>query len=118
LPMAADPGRSDPAEGLPAALSSALAEFGRHLAAERSLSRHTVRAYLGDVQSLLEHASRHGVADPGALDLATLRGWLAGQHGAGAARATLARRGTDVRARDKSVYIASVSWLVEGGALT
>jgi integrase/recombinase XerC len=64
--MAADPARSDPAEGLPAALSSALAEFGRHLAAERSLSRHTVRAYLGDVQSLLEHASRHGVADPGA----------------------------------------------------
>jgi hypothetical protein len=25
---------------------------------------------------------------------------------------------TDVRARDKSVYTASVSWLVEGGALT
>ena len=36
--------------------------------------------------------------DPGALDLATLRGWLAGQHQAGAARATLARRGAAARA--------------------
>ncbi len=107
--MAADPARSDPAPGLPAALSTALAEFGRHLAAERSLSRHTVRAYLGDVQSLLEHASRHGVADPGALDLATLRGWLAGQHGAGAARATLARRGAAARAF--TAYACRRGWL-------
>ncbi len=109
LPMTADPARSDPAEGLPAALSSALAEFGRHLATERSLSRHTVRAYLGDVQSLLEHASRHGVADPGALDLAALRGWLAGQHGAGAARATLARRGAAARAF--TAYACRRGWL-------
>ena len=87
-----------PAEGLPAALSEALAAFCRHLAAERALSRHTVRAYNGDVQSLLEHAHRSGIADPGALDLATLRGWLADQHQAGAARATLARRGAAARA--------------------
>jgi site-specific recombinase XerD len=84
--------------GLPAALSAALAAFCRHLAAERALSRHTVRAYNGDVQSLLEYAHRSGVADPGALDLATLRGWLADQHQAGAARATLARRGAAARA--------------------
>ncbi len=116
LPMVAVPGRDDPphpggtpdpggtsaadgpAEGLPAALGSALAEFCRHLAAERALSRHTVRAYQGDIQSLLEYAWRCGVGDPGALDLATLRGWLAGQHQAGAARATLARRGAAARA--------------------
>jgi integrase/recombinase XerC len=85
-------------EDLPAALSAALAAFCRHLAAERALSRHTVRAYNGDVQSLLEHAHRSGIADPGALDLATLRGWLADQHQAGAARATLARRGAAARA--------------------
>jgi integrase/recombinase XerC len=87
-----------PAEGLPTALSTALAAFSRHLAAERALSRHTVRAYNGDVQSLLEHAHRSGIADPAALDLATLRGWLADQHQAGAARATLARRGAAARA--------------------
>ena len=41
---------------------------------------------------------RAGIEDPGALDLITLRGWLAGQHQAGAARATLARRGAAARA--------------------
>lgn len=103
------PAGAGPAEGLPAALSSALAEFSRHLAAERALSRHTVRAYQGDVQSLLEHAWRQGVADPGALDLATLRGWLAGQHRAGAARATLARRGAAARAF--TAYACRRGWL-------
>jgi integrase/recombinase XerC len=94
---------------LPAALSSALAEFCRHLAQERALSRHTVRAYQGDIQSLLEYAWTHGVADPGALDLATLRGWLAGQHEGGAARATLARRGASARAF--TAYASRKGWL-------
>ena len=93
---AAGPG--SPAEPLPPALSAALADFCRHLAAERTLSRHTVRAYHGDIQSLLEYAAQEGVGDPGSLDLTTLRGWLAGQHEAGAARATLARRGAAARA--------------------
>src|ERR1700734_1236636 len=87
----------DPAD-LPAALSEALQAFCRYLAAERALSRHTVRAYHADVRSLLEHAACHGVADPGALDLAALRGWLADQHQAGAARTSLARRGAAARA--------------------
>jgi site-specific recombinase XerD len=83
---------------LPPALGTALAEFGRHLDAERALSRHTVRAYRGDIQSLLEYAARDGIADPGEIDADTLRGWLARQHEAGAARATLARRGAAARA--------------------
>jgi len=83
---------------LPAALSDSLAAFCRHLAAERALSRHTVRAYHGDIQSLLEYAWQSGIAEPGALDLATLRGWLACLHQCGAARATLARRGAAARA--------------------
>jgi site-specific recombinase XerD len=86
------------AGGLPAALREALAEFCTHLGAERALSRHTVRAYQGDIQSLLGYAWRSGVTDPGGLDLPTLRGWLATQHQAGAARATLARRGAAARA--------------------
>jgi integrase/recombinase XerC len=83
---------------LPAALCGALAAFGRHLAAERGMSRHTIRAYNGDIQSFLEYASSRGIGEPGALDLRTLRGWLASQHQAGAARATLARRGAAARA--------------------
>ena len=87
-----------PTGGLPAQLSAALAAFSRHLAAERALSRHTVRAYHGDVRSLLDYACQSGIEDPSALDLATLRGWLADQHQAGAARTTLARRGAAARA--------------------
>jgi integrase/recombinase XerC len=83
---------------LPTELSAALAEFSRHLAAERALSRHTVRAYHGDIASLLHYACRYGVDEPGSLDVTTLRGWLASQHQAGAARATLARRGAAARA--------------------
>jgi integrase/recombinase XerC len=83
---------------LPAALSAALAAFSRHLDAERALSRHTVRAYHGDIQSLLEYARSCGIEDPAELDVTILRGWLAGQHQAGAARATLARRGAAARA--------------------
>lgn len=80
------------------ALGCALDDFNRHLDAERSLSRHTVRAYNGDIQSLLAYASGCGIDQPGDLDLTTIRGWLASQHQAGAARATLARRGAAARA--------------------
>jgi len=104
-----DPVAGDGAQQLPPALSSALAEFCRHLAAERALSRHTVRAYQGDIQSLLEYAWQSGVGQPGQLDLVTLRGWLASQHQAGAARATLARRGAAARAF--TAYAHRQGWL-------
>jgi integrase/recombinase XerC len=96
-PRVRSAGPADP-QGLPSALSAALAGFCRYLDAERALSRHTVRAYYGDVQSLLEYARRYDVAGPGDLDAGILRGWLAEQHEAGAARATLARRGAAARA--------------------
>jgi integrase/recombinase XerC len=82
---------------LPPELAAALAAFERHLRAERSLSPHTVRAYLGDVSSLLEHAHRAGVQAPDGLNATHLRGWLARQHASGAARTTLARRGATAR---------------------
>jgi integrase/recombinase XerC len=79
-------------------MTSAVAAFERHLRSERSLSEHTVRAYLGDIRSLLTHASRQGASSPSDLGLAELRGWLAIQHESGAARTTLARRGAAARA--------------------
>jgi integrase/recombinase XerC len=78
-------------------MAEALAAFERHLRAERSLSAHTVRAYVGDVRSLLDHACRAGVQGPEGLDLSQLRGWLATAHSSGASRATLARRGAAAR---------------------
>jgi site-specific recombinase XerD len=86
-----------PAVPLPRALDSALAAFRRHIEAERGLSRHTVRAYLGDVGSLLGHAAAVGVTAPDGLDIGVLRGWLARQHGTGHSRATLARRAAAAR---------------------
>ncbi len=85
---------SDPAD-LPAALRRAQEEFGRHLAAERGLSPHTVRAYLGDVRSLLDHARLCGITEPAGLDVGVLRSWLARQRarGPGAVLAGPARGG-------------------------
>jgi integrase/recombinase XerC len=82
---------------LPPALATAAEEFGRHLRLERGRSPHTVRAYGGDVASLLEHAARLGVEQPAELDLAVLRSWLARLRSTGAARTTLARRGSAAR---------------------
>jgi integrase/recombinase XerC len=89
--------RAEPSGQLPPEMAAALAAFERHLRSERSLSPHTVRAYAGDVRSLLEHASRAGVGAPGDLGVNELRDWLAIQHESGAARATLARRGAAIR---------------------
>src|SRR5215470_1809515 len=84
-------------EHLPGELSSALAAFRCHIEAERGLSRHTVRAYAGDVGSLLEHAAAAGVTALDELDIGILRGWLGEQHGSGNSRATLARRAAAAR---------------------
>jgi len=82
---------------LPPALLDALAAFERHLSLELSRSRHTVRAYTGDVGDLLRHAAGFGITEPAGLDLAVLRSWLARSRSAGAARTTLARRGSSAR---------------------
>ena len=83
---------------LPVALDAAVDAFRHHIEAERGLSRHTVRAYLGDVAALLEHAAAAGATGPADLGIGTLRAWLAEQHGRGQARASLARRAAAARA--------------------
>jgi integrase/recombinase XerC len=90
-------------------MQAALDGFERHLAAERGVSPHTVRAYTGDVRSLLEHAAQDGITAPDELDIAVLRRWLAGQYGTGHARATLARRAAAAR--------AFTAWACAGGWL-
>ncbi len=82
---------------LPPGLARAREEFANHLTFERDRSPHTVRAYDGDLASLLGHAARMGVAVPAEVDLTVLRSWLARLRTTGASRATLARRGSTAR---------------------
>ncbi|NKQ56843.1 tyrosine recombinase XerC [Amycolatopsis sp. K13G38] len=86
---------------LPETAGRLLDDYERHLRLERGLSEHTVRAYLGDVVSLLDFL--HGKASTArsaaldGLDVAVLRAWLADQRNQGASRTTLARRSAAVR---------------------
>jgi integrase/recombinase XerC len=87
------------AGGLPPQLAKIVADYRRYLVAERGHSLHTVRAYLGDITSLLtrlvdDHGPDAGLDD---VDLALLRRWLAAQRAAGASRSSLARRGAAAR---------------------
>ena len=74
-----------------------IAAFTRHLEVERSLSVHTIRAYIGDLDSLLTHLNAIGVTDISQLELIHLRSWLANQQVKGGARTTLSRRAVSVR---------------------
>ncbi|MFG1888470.1 tyrosine recombinase XerC [Micromonospora sp. NPDC049051] len=78
-------------------MREAVDDFAAHLAGVRNRSAHTVRAYVGDVVSLLDHAQRMGCAELSQLDLAVLRSWLAKQRTMGAARTSLARRAASAR---------------------
>lgn len=92
--QAQDPAQEDV---LPEAMARVLGEYERHLAAERDLTTHTVRAYVADVGGLLDHAARLGHTEAGSLDLRTLRSWLAKQQTLGKSRTTVARRATAAR---------------------
>ncbi len=83
---------------LPGDLGEALGAFEVHLRDERNRSEHTVRAYLGDIRSLLAFAAMRGCEVPSGITLADLRAWLAALHGAGRSRASVARRAASARA--------------------
>ena len=108
-PERAQPEPVWPEQALPDWARERLAGFERHLAAERGLSPHTVRAYLGDVSAMLEHAGRCGLGDMTELDIGVIRAWLAAQHASGMARATLARRAA--AARTFTAFAHSRGWL-------
>ena len=82
---------------LPPALAPAAEAFERYLRAERGRSEHTIRAYRGDLDTLLIHAVAEGATVLDQLDLGLLRRWLGEQNAAGLARSTLARRAATAR---------------------
>ncbi|MFA5711310.1 tyrosine recombinase XerC [Mycolicibacterium sp.] len=77
-------------------VETVLAEFAEYLALEKGRSEHTRRAYLGDLRSLFDFLG--GEADLSGLTLPVLRSWLAAQAAAGAARTTLGRRTSAIKA--------------------
>lgn len=82
---------------LPDECSQALASFARHLRHERGLAAATVRSYVGDIASLLDHLVRRGGAGLADLGIDTLRGWLAWLRTTGSAPSSLARRAAAAR---------------------
>ncbi len=84
-------------------MASSVAEFEEHLARERGLSQHTVRAYVRDVRDFLQFARRElNVAEPEQrwrkLDVRAVRRYLAFLQHRGLARRTVARRMASLRA--------------------
>ncbi|MEK6648928.1 MAG: tyrosine recombinase XerC [Actinomycetota bacterium] len=71
--------------------------FERHLRTERNLAVHSIRAYLGDLESLFTHLQILGVADISHLELSHIRSWLANMQVKGGARTSLSRRAVSIR---------------------
>jgi len=89
-------------------MQAVLDEFDEYLELQCGRSAHTRRAYLGDLRSLFDFLTARG-SDLQTLSLPVLRSWLAGAAGAGAARTTLARRTSSVK--------AFTAWAVRRGLL-
>jgi integrase/recombinase XerC len=71
--------------------------YSHYLTSEKALSAHTVRAYLGDLDSFIDHMGHNGITDLVDINLPLIRSWLATQQVRGGARTTLSRRATSIR---------------------
>ena len=75
-----------------------LASYREHLRLDRNLSENSIRAYVADLESLLEHINKLGVTEFKDLTIDHLRSWLANLQTRGAARSSLSRRTVSIKA--------------------
>ena len=89
--------------------SELVAKYEEHLALVRNLADNSIRGYVSDLHSFLNHIEKLGVAEFSQLELTHVRSWLANIQSTGASRATLARRIVSIRAF--TYWAASESWI-------
>jgi site-specific recombinase XerD len=82
---------------LPGAWRHALDAYRSHLADERMLAAHTIRAYLADAAQVGAFCASFGIEDPDEVEPLVLRRHLAALAGAGYARASLSRKAASMR---------------------
>jgi integrase/recombinase XerC len=75
-----------------------LVSYREHLRLDRNLSENSIRAYIADLESLLEHINKLGVTEFKELTIDHLRSWLANLQTRGAARSSLSRRTVSIKA--------------------
>lgn len=78
-------------------MKRAITLFLDHLRHEKQCSEHTLRAYGKDLQQWAEFAAQRGIAEPGDVATAHVRGYVAKMSVGGAARASIARKLSSVR---------------------
>jgi len=83
--------------------------FERHLRTERNLAAHSIRAYLGDLESLITHLQLLGVTDISHLQISHIRSWLANMQVRGGARTSLSRRAVSIRLFTKWAHKAELT---------
>ena len=86
-----------------------IAQYEEHLVLVRNLSENSIRGYVSDLNSLLDHINKLGVREFKNLELKHIRSWLAFLQTNGASRSTLARRIVSVRAF--TYWAASQGWI-------
>ena len=84
-------------------------KYEEHLALVRNLSENSIRGYVSDLNSLLEHINKLGIREFKDLELKDIRSWLAHFQNNGAARSTIARRIVSIRAF--TYWAASQGWI-------
>ena len=99
-------------------LEEVFAAFQRHLHGDRNLSTHSIRAYLGDLKSLILHLQALGVADISRLELSHIRSWLATMQVKGGARTSLSRRAVSIRLFTKWAFKSGLTATDVGFALS